>query len=181
LRSLGYIGAGGEYVLDREGIDPKAFAPLYRKLSAVHELSATRRWNEAVPVYRELLAAFPRSSVLACELGLAEMALGHAAEAEADLRRALDRDAGNAHALLGMANLAIARKDFGVAESHLREVLRLDPDDVEGNFDLGALYLQSLNQPVKAAPYLRRFVELQPNDAETPRIREILARIEKTS
>ena len=179
LRSLGYIGAGGEYALGQEGLDPKAFAPLYVKLNAAHALSAARRWTEAIPVYKQLLAAFPRSSVLACELGLVEMAAGDAAGAEAHLRLALDRDQGNAHALLGMANLAIGRKDFRAAETHLREVLRLDPDDVEANFDLGALYLQSLNEPAKAVPYLRRFVDLQPGDAEAPRIRELLAKIDK--
>lgn len=178
LRSLGYIGAGGEYALGRAGLDPKAFAPIYRKLNAVHELSAARRWSEAIPVYKELLAAFPRSSVLASELGLIEMAMGNTAEAEAQLRLALDRDRENSHALLGMANLAIERKDFDAAELHLREVLRIDPDDVEANFDLGALYLQSLNQPAKAVPYLKRFLELQPADPEAQRIREILARLQ---
>ena len=77
-----------------------------------------------------------------------------------------------------MANLAIGRKDLGAAERHLREVLRLDPDDVEANFDLGLLYLQSLNRPVQAVPYLRRFIELQPGDSEAPRIRQILAGID---
>lgn len=178
LRSLGYIGAGGDYALGREGLDPKSFAPLYRKLNAVHQLSAARRWSEAIPVYKELLAAFPRSSVLASELGLIEMAIGRAAEAEAHLQTALDRDPENSHALLGMANLAIGRKDLGAAETRLHEVLRLDPDDVEANFDLGLLYLQSLNRPVQAIPYLRRFIELQPGDSEAPRIRQILAGID---
>ena len=49
LKSLGYIGAGGEYALGREGLDPKPFAPLYLKLNAAHALSAARRWSDAIP------------------------------------------------------------------------------------------------------------------------------------
>jgi tetratricopeptide (TPR) repeat protein len=179
LRSLGYVGAGGEYPLGREGMDPKSFAPLYRKLDAVHALCVARRWAEAVPVYEQLLAAFPRSSVLASELGLIEMALGRTAEAGTHLHRALDLNPENSHALLGMANLAIGRKDFRSAEGRLLDVLKLDPDDVEANFDLGALYAQNLGQPGKAAPYWRRFLELQPGDSEAPRIRGLLAEAER--
>ena len=177
LKSLGYIGAGGDYALGHGGMDPKAFAPLYRKLNAVRALCDARRFTEAAPIYTQLLAAFPKSSVVACELGLVEMALGKAAEADVHLRLALDRNPGNSHALLGLANLALGKSDFKSAEARLLEVLRLDPDDVEANFNLGALYVQSLAQPAKAIPYWRRFLELQPDDAEAPRIRQILERI----
>jgi len=56
-------------------------------------------------------------------------------------------------------------------------VLALDPDDVEANFNLGALYFQSLDRPADAARYWKRFVELQPDDPETPGIRERLLSI----
>jgi len=181
LRSLGYIGAGGEYALGREGMDPKDFAPLYLKLNEVRVLCDARRFAEAVPIYKQLLAAFPRSSLLACELGLVEMALGKPAEAESYLRLALDRNPGNSHALLGMANLALGRGDNKAAEGHLLDVLKLDPDDVEANFDLGALYFQSLAEPTKAVRYWQRFLELQPGDPEAPRIRQLLEAIKTRS
>lgn len=177
LRSLGYIGAGGDYALGRAGMDPKAFAPLYLELGAVRVLCDARRFAEAVPLYTQLLAAFPRSSTLLCELGLVEMALGRPAEAESHLRLALDRNPDNSHALLGMANLAIGRRDYKVAEGHLLDVLALDPDDVEANFDLGALCFQHLGQPTKARGYWQRFLELQPEDPEAPRIRRLLEEI----
>ena len=177
LKSLGYIGAGGEYALGRGGMDPKAFAPLFRKLNTVRALCEAKRFTEAAPIYGQLLAAFPRSSVLACELGLVEMALGKTTEAQSHLRLALDRNGGNSHALLGLANLAIGRHDFKGAEGYLLEVLALDPDDVEANFDLGALYVQSLGEPAKAVPYWRRFLTLQPDDPEAGKIRQMLEQI----
>jgi tetratricopeptide (TPR) repeat protein len=178
LKSLGYVGAGGEYASVGQGMDPKAFAPLYLELNAGRALADARRWSEAIPVYTKLLAAFPRSTVLACELGLVEMASGKSADAEAHLRLALDRNPANSHALLGIANLAIGRQDYKRAEEHLLEVLRLDPEDVEANIDLGALYVQNLGEPAKAVPYWRRFLELQPNDPDAPRIRRLLDELE---
>jgi tetratricopeptide (TPR) repeat protein len=142
LRSLGYIGAGGEYAVGRVGMDPKQFAPIYRKLVAVRDLCGARRFAEAVPLYTELLAAFPRSSAIACELGLVEMALGRPTEAESHLRRALDLNPDNSHALLGMANLAIGRRDYQAAEGHLLAVLTLDPDDLEAA-SIWALYFRA--------------------------------------
>jgi choline-sulfatase len=178
LKSLGYIGAGGEYASVGEGMDPKAFAPFYLELNAARARADARRWTEAIPIYTKLLAALPRSTVLACELGLAEMASGKTAEAESHLRLALDRDPANSHALLGMANLAIGRQDYNRAEEHLLDVLKLDPEDLEANFDLGALYVQDLGTPAKAVPYWKRFLELQPGDPEAPRIRRLLEEIE---
>jgi choline-sulfatase len=174
LKSLGYIGAGGEYASIGEGMDPKAFAPRYLELNAVRALVGARRFAEAVPLYTKLLATFPHSTELACELGLVEMALGRAADAESHLRLALDRNPTNSHAILGMANLAIGRQDYKRAEGHLLDMLKLDPDDIEANFDLGALYAQELGKPAEAVPYWRRFLELQPDDPEAPRIRRLL-------
>jgi tetratricopeptide (TPR) repeat protein len=178
LKSLGYIGAGGEYASIGEGMDPKAFAPRYLELNAARALVGARRFAEAVPLYTKLLATFPRSTELACELGLVEMALGRAAEAESHLRLALDRNPTNSHAILGMANLAIGRQDYKRAEGHLLDMLKLDPDDIEANFDLGALYAQELGKPAEAVPYWRRFLELQPDDPEAPRIRRLLEGME---
>src|SRR6185503_12297373 len=85
LRSLGYVGAGGAYPLAGAGMDPKDFAPIYRGLDRVRLLCERRQFAEAVPAYNELLLAFPRSSLLAGELGLVQMALGRSAEAESNL------------------------------------------------------------------------------------------------
>jgi choline-sulfatase len=179
LRSLGYIGAGGEYALGHAGMDSKDFLPVYNQLNEVRALCDARRFAETVPIYKRLLAAFPRSSVLACELGLVQMALGNTAEAESYLHRSLELDRGNSHALLGMANIALGRGDTKGAEARLLDVLKLDPDDVEANFNLGALYFQSVGQPAKALPYWQRFLELQPGDPEAPRIRELVQKLKR--
>ena len=180
LKSLGYIGAGGDYTLGRAGMDPKTFAPIYLKLNTVRALCDAKRFTEAVPLYRELLAAFPRSTVLACELGLIEMALGRTGDATAHLKLALDRSPGNTHALLGLANLAVSRQDYRAAEGFLLDVLKVDPDDVEANFDLGAIYFQNLDEKPKAVRYWQRFVELQPQDPEAPRLRALIEQTKQT-
>ena len=100
--------------------------------------------------------------------------MGKASEAEVHLRQALDRNPENSHAHLGLANLAIGRQDYARAERHLLDVLASDENDVEANFDLGALYFQVLGRPAQAVRYWQRFLELQPDDPEAPRLRQIL-------
>jgi len=59
---------------------------------------------------------------------------------------------------------------------HLK-LIALDADDLEANFDLGLLYFQALKRPADARPYWERFLKLQPNDPEAPKIREMLASV----
>ncbi|HEX4824757.1 MAG TPA: tetratricopeptide repeat protein [Candidatus Polarisedimenticolaceae bacterium] len=175
LRSLGYVGAGGAYPLGAGGMDPKDFAPLYRTLDDAHALALARRFPEAASRYATLIASFPRSSMLEQEYGMVLVASGRPQDAEPHLQRAVNLDETNVHARLGLANVALARNDFPLAEKRLLAVVALDPDDIEANFDLGLLYFQTLKQPAKARPYWERFLAMQPNDPEAPKIREMLS------
>jgi tetratricopeptide (TPR) repeat protein len=160
LKSLGYVGAGGEYASVGQGMDPKAFAPLYLELNAGRALADARRFAEAIPVYTKLLAAFPRSTVLACELGLVEMAMGKSADAESHLRLALDRDPANStRCSAWRTSPSAARTTRG---------RRLSPRGVEarpgrrrGQHRSGRSTFR-IGEPAKAVPYWRRFVALQP-------------------
>ena len=174
LRSLGYVGAGGPYKLAAGGMDPKDFAPLYRALDEAHAMALARRWPDAAARYVALIASFPRSSMLEQELGIVLLAGGRPQDAEPHLQRAVSLEPTNVHAWLGLANVSLARSDAAQAEKRLLAVVALDPDDVEANFDLGLLYFQTLKQPAKARPYWERFLKLQPNDPEAPKIREML-------
>ena len=155
-------------------MDPKPFAALYAKLERARRLGQSGRWEEAKPLYTELLGAFPRSSLLACELGYAEVAMGEAARAEAHLRRARAIDPSNTEALLGLANIRAARGDLAGAEALYLAVLKGDADDPEANFNLGALYFEHMGRPVKAVPYWERFLSIRPGDPEAQRIRALL-------
>ena len=177
LRSLGYVGAGGAYRLGDGGMDPKEFAPLYRTLDEAHAMALARRWPDAASRYASLIASFPRSSMLEQELGIVLLASGRPQDGEPHLERAVSLDPTNVHARLGLANVALARSDFPLAEKRLLAVVAIDPDDVEANFDLGLLYFQALKQPAKARPYWERFLKLQPNDPEAAKIREMLGSI----
>jgi Flp pilus assembly protein TadD len=179
LRSLGYVGAGASYRLETAGMDPKDFVPLYRTLDDAHALALARRWPEAASRYASLLTSFPRSSLLEQEYGMVLLASGKLPEAEPHLLRAVSLDPANVHAWLGLANIAIARSDGATAEKRLLALLAVDPDDVEGNFDLGLLYYQTLGRPTAAPPYWERFLKLQPTDPEAPKIREMLKSVQR--
>ena len=176
LRSLGYIGSGGAYPLGTPGMDPKDFAPLYRTLDEAHGLAMARRWPEAAARYETLLTSFPRSAMLEQEYGMLLVASGRMKDAEPHLLRAVALDPSNVHAWLGLANVAIAEGDAALAEKRFLQLLEIDPDDAEGNFDLGLLYHQVLGRPADARRYWERFLALQPTDPEAQRIRELLKR-----
>jgi arylsulfatase A-like enzyme len=176
LRSLGYVGAGGGYRLGAAGMDPKRFAPIYRTLDEAHAAALAGRFPDAASRYASLLATFPRSAVLESEYGVLLVASGRIPEGEPHLLRAVSLDPANVHAWLGLANVAIARGDAPLAEKRLRTLLAIDPDDVEGNFNLGLLYQQTLGRPAEARPFWERFLTLQPDDPEASRIRGLIAK-----
>lgn len=179
LQSLGYVGAGGDYRLASKGMDPKKFMPLYRSLIEANHLALARKWKDATALYLRLLASFPRSSLLLSRLGLTEMGGGDLAAAESHLTQALKLDPRNSQSLLGLANIANARNDITSAETYLLKVVAIDPDDLEGNFNLGALYYQVIPNPDKAITYWERFIKLQPNDPETPKISQIVSDLKR--
>ena len=60
-------------------------------------------------------------------------------------------------------SLGLGRLDFLMARHYAQQVLQTDPDYAPANFAMGMSYLQE-EQYNKAASYLRRCVEKDPND-----------------
>jgi len=91
--------------------------------------SSQRNWKDAIAVYRSGLAAVPESSETAIRLYSALLAAGDTAAAErqsADWLKAHPQDAAF-HYQLG--DTSLARKEFGKAEQHYRDVLRIQPNN----------------------------------------------------
>ena len=59
--------------------------------------------------------------------------------------------------------IGLARMDFMLARQYARQVLQADPDYSPANFAMGMSFLKE-EQYNKAASYLRRCVEKNPND-----------------
>ncbi|HEU5023154.1 MAG TPA: alkaline phosphatase family protein, partial [Bryobacteraceae bacterium] len=86
-------------------------------------LTGEKRWFEALEVTQRL-ASLPslRQGLLLHSADLLRR-LGHSEEAEATYRRALEADPDNVHAHLGLARLALKRRDYERAATEARECI----------------------------------------------------------
>ena len=79
-------------------------------------------------------------------------------------------------------NLALAYSLSGQADRAIRlyeKVIELEPDFFEAYYNLGLLYLDVLNRPDDAKPYLKKALALSKEPETAARIKEIIIRIEQ--
>lgn len=101
------------------------------------ELMADGKFEDAIPIYRELSRAVPDNPGLLLNLGMALHLAGHSRQAIAPLERALKLDASTLPAwlFLGAAYLGVAEPAKAVPP--LRKYISLQPADPSGHQDLG--------------------------------------------
>ncbi len=88
LASLGYVGASSAPVVRRDAPRPADMVTVLPLLERASGLFTAGRYQEAVPVLREILAADPNHLDATLRLATAYSALGRTAEADAAFRRA---------------------------------------------------------------------------------------------
>src|SRR5829696_2085901 len=100
---------------------------LYEIAGRAYGLLNSGRLEEALVIYRGLVAAEPTDSVFRCHLGAVELRRGRAAEAAAEFTNALRFNCANAdaHSGRGEAHLRLGRLAEAVAD--LRAAVALDP------------------------------------------------------
>lgn len=104
------------------------------------------------------------------------IALNHAgryAEAEAQLREAVDLEEGNAIAQENLGAAEIGQRKFAEAVGHLERALTIMPDYHDAHYNLGLSYA-ALGRDALAVPHLERALQEQPGD---PALLGALARI----
>jgi len=120
-------------------------------------------YSEAIPLYRRLIATFPKVAGLRANLGTAYYFSGDYRKAVAELEAALtaDKTLVDVHMLLGSAYVLTGqnRKAIDPLQDHLRR----KPDDPRAREALGDAWL-GLGEPLKAAAEFRRFSELEPSN-----------------
>lgn len=106
----------------------------------------------------------PQATLLALQ-GLAGLALGQPDAARTSLTRALELEADNPDALLGMSQLALVNRNFSEADDFANRASERDPRDVRPWFVKVRLHRLQNDDPA-ALKALQHILELQPNDAE---------------
>jgi tetratricopeptide (TPR) repeat protein len=127
------------------------------------ELMTAGRYAEAVPVYRELLAARPGNAGLQLNLGMALHLAGASREAIEPLSAAfrLLPESFPAALFLGAARLRSGQAQASLAP--LQKAVRLQPDHREG-LALLVDALVSLDRHAQAEPHLTTLARLAPDD-----------------
>jgi len=101
------------------------------------ELMAAGKFEDAIPVYRELSRAVPDNPGLLLNLGMALQLAGHSRQAIAPLEHALKLDAGTLPAWLFLGAAYLGVSEPAKAVPPLRRYVSLQPMDPSGHQDLG--------------------------------------------
>jgi tetratricopeptide (TPR) repeat protein len=108
---------------------------LAEESNQARELMASGHFEEAIPIYQELVKAIPENVGLITNLGVAYHMAGHEREAVTQLTHALKMDPHNlpANLYLGYAYLSLGQAEKAIP--HLEVALRAEPSDlgIRGN------------------------------------------------
>jgi choline-sulfatase len=175
LAALGYIGAGAE---PRAGegaslADPKDFIALFDRLRQANSAVRDRRFDEAVPILKAVLADDPRNAFATLVLGSAYMGMGRNREAVPEFRRYLELvpTSSYAHQWLAICHVRLGERDAALREADA--ALALDPRFTDARV-LRAGVLASRGEHDAA---LRELREAVATDPAKPMIRLDLASV----
>ena len=139
---------------------------LVEKSRRASELMRTGKFQQAVPLFQDLVRALPQNPGLRMNLGLALHMSGGLKEAIPQFQAVLKLEPQNltASLFLGSSYLGVGEPERAVP--HLRKTVRAQPGNVETR-DMLAQALVALKRFTEAAPHLEALTELNPN---SPRV-----------
>ncbi len=134
------------------------------KSQRAKEFMAQGKFGEAIPLYRELNQAVPRSPGLLLNLGMALHMAGDDRESIRPLEVAVQLDPKLAPAWLFLGAARLGHGDTLAGLEALKMVLDLEPGH-QGALELLAGALLSLDRPSEAANQYRKLAELNPESS----------------
>lgn len=176
LAALGYVGAGGgagpaEPAVSRA--DPKDFIALYNRLRRANTAVRERRFDEALPVLREVVEKDPRNAFAQLVLGSAYLGMNENRRALEQYRKYAALVPASAYAHLWMAICHVRLRDQQAALHEAEAALAIDPRFSDAHILRGGVFA-SRGQYDAAIKELRTAVETDP---AKPMIRLDLAKV----
>lgn len=101
---------------------------LYEIATRGHEMLKTGKLQDALEIFKGLVAASPYDSVFHCNLASTYAHLEKYAESKAEYTRALELNIGNVDALVGRSELFLREGNVSAALQDLQAALKLDPE-----------------------------------------------------
>jgi tetratricopeptide (TPR) repeat protein len=135
------------------------------KSKAAAELMASHKYEEAIPLYNDLVKSLPGNPGLLLDLGLAHAMAGHAAEAAPLFESVLKLQPGNVPALTSLAECRLELNQPKLAIAPLEKLIALEPANRDGRGMLAGALL-SLNRLREAAQQYRKLTTLDGSDAK---------------
>ncbi|HSD27636.1 MAG TPA: sulfatase-like hydrolase/transferase [Vicinamibacteria bacterium] len=175
LAALGYIGAAAELPTAESPslADPKDFIALFDRLRQANSAVRERRFEEAIPILKTVLAGDPKNAFATLVLGSAYMGQGKSREAIVQFRRYLELvpTSSYAHQWIAICHVRLGERDAALREAEA--ALALDPRFTDARV-LKAGVLASRGEHDAAVGVLREAIATDP---AKPMIRLDLAKI----
>jgi predicted Zn-dependent protease len=137
-----------------------------RQSEHAKQLMAAGKYEQAIPIYRELVKAMPGNTGLVMDLGVAEHLSGHEREAIPHLQMAVKAQSANREIRNMLAAALMDRRRFEEAAAELRELTAVSPEDAHTWYGLGMSY-QALAETA--------FEKLQKIDPTSPYVAALVA------
>jgi tetratricopeptide (TPR) repeat protein len=134
----------------------------FEHAAALHQAGRTQ---EAARAYEAILASEPGNLNALIYFGALRLGEGRPGEAEALLRRAVERAPQSAEALANLAAALQALGQFDAAVRNYERALHVRPDLIDARFGLAAC-LQALNRPKDAAACYQAILSTDPSHPE---------------
>jgi arylsulfatase A-like enzyme/tetratricopeptide (TPR) repeat protein len=176
LASLGYVGAGAEPPATDTGVlkaDPKDMIAVFNRLRRANSAVRDRRFAEALPILRDVLAEDPRNAFAQLVLGSAHMGMGEYREAIVQYRRYLELVPTSAYAHHWIAICTLRTGDQAGALREAEATLAIDPHFTDARIMKGGILASRGNYPA-ALTELQTAVATDP---AKPMIRLDLAKV----
>jgi choline-sulfatase len=176
LAALGYIGAGAEPAPSSGAAlrpDPKDMIGVFNRLRAANSAVRDRRFGDALPILREILAKDPRNAFAQLVLGSAHMGTGDYHAAIAQYRKYLDLVPRSSYAHQWMAICYLRLGDRQNAVREAEAALAIDPRFSDARILKGGVLAARGDYPGALAE-LRAAVEADP---AKPMLRLDLAKV----
>ena len=136
---------------------------LRAKLDRSKELMAAGKFEEAIPIYRDLVQALPNNPGPILNLGLALHMAGYEREAVTQFQAVLKLDPGQVPARLFLGRAYLGLNMPTKAVDPLKAVVRTQPDNREARLLLGQAFLSMENFQL-ATEQFERLAQLDPAD-----------------
>ena len=133
------------------------------KSQRAKEMMAARRFEEAIPIYQELVQALPGNPGLLLNLALAQHMAGHDREAIPNFEAVLKSQPNLLPALTSLGAARLATKQPRAAIAPLQKAAALNPNDPQIR-GLLAGALSGANRLEEASAQYRKLAEMSPDD-----------------